>query len=434
MDAGAEPYTPPPSELEAVRSFLDAGALPGTLETLVEGYIAAKTGRPVGDPVVLERLRSAIVAQKGAYWRSDDRRRISYRKGYSVLAYLAYQFPVYYLQSCRILARLASDGLLSTKMRVVDLGTGPGVVPLALVTVGRYLRGFSAEVIPVEAADEQREACGHLVRGFREPSDRVAVRPAIAADATAVDGVAIPGGIDLLVLSNLLNELPGDASARAATIARWAARLGERGAVLLVEPADLENATRLRAVQRDLIRTGLHLRHPCRFLWGSPCGPVACWSFETAKPIRPTRLQELLASGVAEPYRYRNTDIKFASAVLAREAAPRFACAGVDRRRTAPLSQLRRHRDRRIACIAAVMSGDLGDARNHVVKVCDGTARQPVFAVLPAHSLSPSNRSLLDAPYGAVLSFRNVLVRENRKAGSFNLLVGRGAVVSPCEG
>ncbi len=428
-----EPFTPSSGDLRSFREFLARGRLPERLEALVEGYVAAKTAKPLGDPVVLERLRRAVVAQKSGYWKSGEKRRISYRSGYAVLAYLAYQFPVYYFQSCHLLARLATDGLLPREARVVDLGTGPGVVPLALLTLGRHLPGFSAEVLPVEPSEEHREACRHLVRGFMEPGDRVRVRPALAADAGAVDDAEVPDNIDLLVLSNLLNELPGGPAAKAATVLRWASRLTESGTVLLVEPADLENATGLREVQRELLRVGLHLRHPCRFLWGSSCGPVPCWSFEEAPPIRPTRLQEALATGAAEPYRYRNTDIKFAAAVLGREPPPRLDCPGVDRRRTAPLSQLRKHVNRRIAVLAAVMSGDLGDAKSHVYKVCDGTARHPVFAVLPAYHVTPGNRALLEAPYGSVLHLRDVLVRENPKTRAMNLLVSRSSTAAPCD-
>ena len=143
--------------------------------------------------------------------------------------------------------------------------------------------------------------------------------------------------------------------------------------------------------------------------------------------------RRLLAAGAPEPYRYRNTDIKFAAAVLGRETPPRIACPGVDRRRTAPLSQLRRHTNRRIAVLAAVMSGDLGDAKSHVVKVCDGTARQPVFAVLPAYHVAPSNRPLLEAPYGSVLHLRDVLVRENARARAINLLVSRSSTITVCD-
>ncbi len=426
------PFAAAPQELAAFHSFLTAGRLPEPLEGLIEEHLAAKTGRPIGDPVILDRLRRAVVAQKSGYWKEGERRRISYKAGYSVLAYLAYQFPVYYFQSCHLLAWLATEGLLAHEMRVVDLGTGPGVVPLALLTLGRYLPGLSGEILPVEPSDEHREACRHLVKGFRRPEDRVRVLPALRVDADAVDDGAVPNEIDLLVLSNLVNELPGDARQRAATVMRWADHLSEHGSVLIVEPADLANATGLREVQRELIGAGLHLHHPCRFLWGSSCGPVPCWSFEERPPIQPTRLQETLGAGTKEAYRYRNTDIKFSAALLRRHRPPRIECPGIDRRRLAPLSQLHRHVGRRISCTAALMSNDLGSPKTHLFKVCDGTAQRAVYAVLPSYHVTPGNRALLDRPYGEAVLLRDVLVRENPKTRAFNLLVSRVSRVEPC--
>ena len=280
-------------------------------------------------------------------------------------------------------------------MRVVDLGTGPGVIPLALITLSRCLPQFAAEIIPVEPSEEHREACRHLVHGFSRPDDRVRVHPALRVDAASVEVSTIPQEIDLLILSNILNELPGDARQRADAVLRWSEHLADDGIVLLVEPADLVNSMALRDVQRELIRSGLHLHYPCRFLWGSGCGSVPCWSFEERPMIRPTRLQEALSSGVADGYRYRNTDIKFSAALLGRERPARIEWTGIDRRRTIPLSRLHRHVDRRICCVATLMSNDLGDARTHIRKICDGTARRPVFAVLPAYHETPENRVLL---------------------------------------
>lgn len=433
MTDRGEPLAVPPEELGSFRSFLTAGRLPEPMEGLIEEHLAAKTGRPFGDPVILDRLRRAVVTQKSGYWKEGERRRISYRAGYSVLAYLAYQFPVYYFQTCHLLAWLATEGLLANDMRVVDLGTGPGVVPLAFMTLGRYLPRLSGEVLPVEPSDEHREACRHLVKGFRRPEDRVRILPALRVDAGAVDDAGVPDEIDLLVLSNLVNELPGDARERAATVMRWASHLSERGSVLLVEPADLANATGLREVQRQLVGAGLHLHHPCRFLWGSSCGPVPCWSFEERPPIRPTHLQEVLATGTKEAYRYLNTDIKFSAALLRRHRAPRIECPGVDRRRLAPLSQLHRHVGRRISCAAALMSNDLGDQKTHLFKVCDGTAQRAVYAVLPSYHVTLGNQVLLDRRYGEAVLFRDVLVRENPRTKAFNLLVNRVSRVEPCR-
>jgi len=76
------------------------------------------------------------------------------------------------------------------------------------------------------------------------------------------------------------------------------------------------------------------------------------------------------------------------------------------------------------------MSGELGDAKNHLFKICDGTAETPVYAVLPAFHMVPGNGALRSAPYGSVLEMRGVLVRYNRAHDAYNLLVSRNTQIS----
>ena len=60
-----------------------------------------------------------------------------------------------------------------------------------------------------------------------------------------------------------------------------------------------------------------------------------------------------------------------------------------------------------------------------------GSAEKPVFAVLPAFHIMPSNRDLGSAPYGTVLEIRNVLVRYNPAHDAYNLLVSRNTQIMP---
>ncbi len=82
-------------EKERVEAFLRSPGVPEEIEGLVEEYIARRTGKPWDDPVVLERIRRAVMFQKDQFWEHGKNRRIRYKRGYSVFAYLAYHFPVY---------------------------------------------------------------------------------------------------------------------------------------------------------------------------------------------------------------------------------------------------------------------------------------------------------------------------------------------------
>ena len=85
-------------EKETIEQKLQHPSLPSVLEQAIESYITQKVGKPWNDPIILERIRSAILAQKATYWKDGSRRTITYRKGYQVFAYLSYQMPVYFLQ------------------------------------------------------------------------------------------------------------------------------------------------------------------------------------------------------------------------------------------------------------------------------------------------------------------------------------------------
>jgi hypothetical protein len=77
------------------------------------------------------------------------------------------------------------------------------------------------------------------------------------------------------------------------------------------------------------------------------------------------------------------------------------------------------------------MSENLGDAKNLMYRICDGTADTPVFAVIPAFHVTPENEEIISAPYGAILELRGVLVRHNPKHNAYNVLVSRNSGIDP---
>ena len=148
-------YTLDPAEVEKQDAFFATRRLPPALEGAIEQYITKKAGKSWDDPVILERLRRAIVAQKSDYWKPAHRRSLRYTKAYSVLGYLAYHFPVYFVQAQHLLAMLARYGLLKKRMTIFDAGTGPGVVPLAVADFYSRLDAAEAAVYSVERSEEQ---------------------------------------------------------------------------------------------------------------------------------------------------------------------------------------------------------------------------------------------------------------------------------------
>jgi len=409
-----------------MQSFLERPEVPDKLQMLVGDYIRKKTGKEWQHPLTLERIRSAVMMQKGEYWHEGTRKKIVYNKGYQVFAYLAYQFPVYYIQFYHIFLMLAESGLLNDHMTILDAGSGPGATTLAITDFLRRTGHGTADIYAIELSEEQREAYTFLTSGFSRGIKQVNINPVIEGDISNIDKETLPRDVDLLVFQNVLNEMsdlnPAD---RATLVNNLSEVLSPNGIALIVEPADLSNSVGLRELAGELSRRyGFIVISPCIPGWTRSCRPERCWSFVEKSPVRPTRLMDAV-SDHPESYRFRNTDIKYSYAVLSKDPKKARREYLHSDKKTAPLSSLSRHIGKKINVCAAVMSGDLGNSRTHLWKLCDGSPQKPVYAVMPSYHGSPGNLVLRTASYGQVIRLSGVLVRYNDQHDSYNLLVNR---------
>jgi hypothetical protein len=422
-------YTLNTEESLRTNRFFEQKTIPAELQWAIEQYITKKAGKDWNDPAVIEKLRRAIIAQKDDYWKPQHKRSLQYTKGYSVLGYLAYHFPVYFMQTEYLLMLLARSGRLRQRMTILDIGTGPGVVPLAVADFYSRLDTAKADVFSLERSEEHIEAFLALRDSCVPRGGNVSIKPPVRADLRSLDPEVLPAKIDLAVFSNVLNELP-DASTdmREEIVTRIAERLAPDGTILVVEPADEENSTRMRSLAVALQGKGLSIQGPCSFIWGIPCTAPRCWSFRTAPAIKMTRLMETLAQ-CEESYRFINTDIKYSYAILSKEPRKTESYRLSSESKFLRLSKLRQHVEKRINTAGLKMSGELGNAKTHVYKICDGTAKTPVYAVLPSFHITPDNERLTTAPYGSVLEMKGVLVRYNKAHDAYNLLVSRNTRV-----
>jgi SAM-dependent methyltransferase len=417
-------------EKKRQQTFFAAPRVPRELERLIEKYVEKKAARPWDDAVVLEKIRKAIVSQKAQYWKAGKARKIDYRSGYSVLGYLAYQFPVYFVQFEHVLLDMAQDGLLKRRMRVLDAGSGPGSVSLAVIDFFRRLDNGAVDLFALEKFEENSEAYVNLVPPFADAPDRFRVEKPIRADLT--EKPALPDNLDLIVISNVLNEIDIDIEKKVEIVLHCAKSMAPDGNLVIIEPADKDNSIALRKLVSALMDKGLGMYSPCSFIWGSRCKPGECWSFEEKENIAPTTLMGKVA-GTEEAYRFMNTDIKYSHAILRKDTLTRVKYKVPPKAKFARLSKLKMHIGKRINVVASKMSDDLGDKTNHMFKICDGTTSQPVYAILPNYNIVPGNEALVKANYGEVLEFRNIIVRYNQEYDSFNLMIGKSTAIEPVK-
>jgi hypothetical protein len=302
-------------------------------------------------------------------------------------------------------------------------------VPLAIADFYSRLDDARATVYSVERSEEHIEAFTFLREQCTEKGAPVSIKPPIRADLTTFDPAKIPQQIDLMIFSNVLNEISDlSVDQRADLVMRLAERLAPDGTIMIIEPAEETMSTQLRVLSVALKKRGLTIHSPCSFIRGTNCTPDRCWSFVNAPSIIPTRLMEELAA-CREPFRYVNTDIKYSYVVLRKDGKTKEQYRVPAGSRVLRLSQLHRHLDKRVNIIAAKMSEELGDAKTHIFRLCDGSGKKPVYAVVPSYHITLENREIVSAQYGSILGLQNVLVRRNPKHDAFNLLVSRNTQV-----
>jgi hypothetical protein len=242
------------------------------------------------------------------------------------------------------------------------------------------------------------------------------------------------GAYDLILFSNVLSELADPA----AVVGRLLPHLAEDGTVAAVAPADRETATGLRRVEREVERThGATVYAPTVRLWPGETPESTSWSFDVEADIDVPPFQRRLdrgdrataeATDVPGDGTYVNVDIRYAYSYLRGDDARRIEYTP-DPASLARMADMDEYVTERIDCAGVKLSHDLSDAEpaNPLFLVGDGSQRVDQFAVLTEASVL--NRDLLEAAYGDLLHFENVLVLWNDDERAYNLVVGAETAV-----
>ncbi len=399
---------------------LSLNTIPKKIEELIAIYIKNRTGHEISQSDFLEKLRQTVLAQKAGYWKKTPSAK--YGRIYDIYAYLGYQFPGYLIQAYRLFEKLDEDNRLPKSIKLLDLGSGPGVVPLAALMLKQKRPEMPIEISAIERSKEHILAYNFLVNEFAKDFSDVKVNPPIEADLTSDEKIDIEE-ISLLTAQNVLAELQSlSIKEKADLIMRFAKKLTDDGIIVITEPAELRHATKLRELQSELIGRGLYLLGPCRYPWGSRCHNTECWTFWQTQSIRPSGLMEAL-SNCYDGYRYLNTDIKCSYIVLSVKPEEEKAYKIPKKTRLSRHSQLNRHIESYISVVGVKLSTDIGDSKNHIYKICDGTCKEPVFIIRPDFVSNNEFRILEDCVYGTLLQFDSVRVKWNRQKRAYNLIL-----------
>ena len=161
-------------------------------------------------------------------------------------AYREHFSPMSYAKASAVLREVGVEPAC-----VIDVGAGPGAMAQAAKDLFPAAR--------VIACDRSAAALGAVPEGIER----------VRWDAVETIPASLPRA-DVVLLGNVLNELPGDSAAQ---VERLAALLRDGGTMVIIEPALRETARALEQARDRLIERGWFVVAPC--LWRGPCPALA---------------------------------------------------------------------------------------------------------------------------------------------------------------
>ncbi len=368
-------------------------------ELLVDRYGTGWPESEAGD-----RLRARIDELKTAYFADES---VTYDEE-TAIAYALYHLPDYYAAIQYALDDLGRAGLLSRRLRILEIGAGTGGPALGICDYlpAETLVEYHA-VEPSAAADVLEWMLAVTRNGFETTVFR-----------ETAESFDPEGEYDLIVFANVLSELdsPTDVASR------YLDSLGTDGTLVALSPAEERTAPRLRGIERELLerRPEATVYAPTVRLWPDETPEDRGWTFARKPDIETPPFQRRLDEAGDGDGTYRNTDVQFAYLLL-RTDGRRAIEYEPDAAAVAKMAETERHVTERIDIEALKLSPNLTEDGNPLFKISDGSERVDHYAVLTRKTAL--NEELSTAPYGSVLRFENVLVLWNDDEEAYNLVV-----------
>jgi SAM-dependent methyltransferase len=434
VPAGDEPVRPRRGPVEG---------LPEAYERRLDDFLVERYGVNWHEDATGQLLRSTIRRFKAHYLEG---RRVEYDDDVAA-GYAIYHLPAYYAAVQYALDDLAERGLLGRSLRVLDVGAGVGGPALGLCAYlpDDALLEYHA-VEPSAAADVLEALLDEAGKNTYPTIHRTTAEAFDPGTLVDEDG----RGFDLVLACNVLSELEEPV----AVARRYLEVLEPDGTFLALAPADKNTSIGLREVERELEDTRIGgivggsdasdadrrvtVYGPTVRLWPGEAPTDRGWSFDVrpdlAVPDVQRRLDEATPDDDADhaPSEFVNVDVQFSASLLRLDGRRRIDL-DLDTSEWAKMAVMDRHVTNRVDLVAAKLSHSLteheADTRqsNPLFKISDGSEAVDHYAVLTRET--SLNRSLLEADYGDLLSFEQILVLWNDDEEAYNLVVDEETVV-----
>lgn len=235
------------------------------------------------------------------------------------LSYLLYYLPCNTYKIQRALSDLIIKGNLKAKVKVFDIGTGPGSIPIGIIdyyirlaNVNKDLK-FSIDITILDAEKEFLDIAISMISKVKKvlPSNlNVNLNKKIKKKID--NKTDFSGKYDIVCMSNLLNMFEEDTNLdKEVLIEKVKDIMEDDGSLIIIEPGDNKDCTDFKLLRNDIVNNGLlHIYSPCISLWDKK-EKYNCNCFSCARVFweQPEIINQLIWNGLSKhrmdvPYNY----------------------------------------------------------------------------------------------------------------------------------
>ncbi|TYO98012.1 small ribosomal subunit Rsm22 [Desulfallas thermosapovorans DSM 6562] len=411
------------------------------------GMLARKISRSMGWPVapgdvvavmegwgreILSHLAGNIsTAYKGQAGPTD----------YSRLwtAYSLYYLPANFPKVLRVLLGLLRGGVLPKKLKLLDIGTGPGTVSLAvlyfydMISLVAGKEGLSVEITLLDRFREHLDFALANIKSWQvlqQISFPVKVNPVVCGclekESDQLRKLLNTGGYNLVVPSHVINEYELHDTTSALDVVQFALEMtADNGSLVIIEPATEGISRRIARLHWQLKSAGLATAFaPCAYPWKKYPGKqrrCACWSHACEPWHKPASVQVLEKYGACS-----KNDVDFNYLILRKDGLNRFKAhrnpGKYAREGYVKLLHGYKYMGEKVN-IVGVATNVYRRSELMIIDICDGTCGTHNYCYIEARGncWSPANDMLRSVRHGDFIDLRGVGVAPGARGSHYTL-------------
>lgn len=202
--------------------------------------------------------------------------KVSYKDKH--LSYLLYYFPANIFKVWKPLLDLQTKDLLKAEMKILDIGAGPGSVPIGIIEYYRNLANcfnnisFILNFTLIEKEPEFliiAEKLINMIKNYLPANLNVNIEKLVKDDVTPENKYDNLGNFDLITMSNFITHNEGHSENYGYNIIRnFKDHLLNDGSMIIIEPGDKDDCLRLKQTRNNIINKNiLDIYSPCLGIW-----------------------------------------------------------------------------------------------------------------------------------------------------------------------